>query len=260
MAGRYNPGMKPAAPLLALLLLAVPARAGFPIPEPTSFALPVPGGKFVFVQLGDPATEAKAPKPERQAFLDLRAKYPANGLYTAGDDAKLVWGLPDATYCAYDHCFAAPDGVHLVRIDGDFWKTESYTGGRLRPSAADEAAQLDGPGVSFFANGKLLKSHRVRDLIRDPDALPATPAHLLWYASGRLQVDTMRFNLFTQESIRHTFDATTGELVATQAVGLDNPLLPKILLVIGAMTAVIFAGWLAFLWTRQARAVAADGA
>ena len=48
-----------------LLLLAAPAAAVDPIPEPTSYAKPVPGGKFLLVQLGDKPTEDKFAGPRR---------------------------------------------------------------------------------------------------------------------------------------------------------------------------------------------------
>ncbi len=254
--------MRPVA-LLMFLLSATPALAAVvPVPEPTSYAKPVPGGKFLLVQLGNKAAEDKfGGAVEKRRFAELRAKFPTPGLYTTADPPILVWPLPEAEFVHYDHVFPAPDGVHFVRVDGSFWQSEAYTGGRLRPSAEAAAAQVNGPAVSFFKNGELTRRYAVRELIEKPDELTATPLHLLWYASGRLQVDTMRFNLFTQESVRHTFDAETGEKLTTSKVGLENPLTQNILIAIGAMTAVIMLGWVVFVARRQrpAPAVATPG-
>lgn len=244
--------MRRAAVLLLLLTAASAPAAVVPVPEPTSYAKPVPGGQFLLVQLGNKAAEDKfGGTAEKQRFAELRAKFPKPGLYTTADPPILVWPLPETEFAHYDHVFPAPDGVHFVRVDGDFWQSEAYTGGKLRPSPEAAAAQIDGPAVSFFKNGELVRRHTVRDLVERPDELTATPLHLLWYASGRLQVDTMRFNLFTQESVRHTFDATTGEKIATTKVGLANPLTQNILIVIGAMTAAILLGWVVFVARRR---------
>ena len=242
--------------LLVLLLLATAASAeNRPVPEATSYAKPIPGGQFVIVQLGSAEAEAKYGKDKEHAeFRALRAKYPTPGLYTAAD-AELVWPLPAGEFAAYDHTFVSPDGVYLVRIDGDFWKTEAYTGGRLRPGPERELAQIDGPAVSFWKSGTKLKQYTVRDLIKHPEQLPATPEHVLWYASGVMMTDTPRFSLNTQESIRFTFDYTTGELISVTPVGLANPLLKMILIVIGVMTVVIFAVWVLYISLGRKRRV-----
>ena len=238
--------------LLILLAAAAAAPAVDPLPEPTSYAKPAPGGKFQLVQLGNRAAEEKFAGPaEARRFADLRAKFPRPGLYTATDPPELVWALPDAEFAPIDHVFPAPDGIHLVRIDGEFWKTLAYTGGRVGPPPEARALLIDGPAVSFFAAGRLTKRYTVRDLIRAPEEMHITPQHLLWYASGKLNPDTLRFTLFTQESVRHTFDARTGELLRTDGVGLSNPLARQILVACAAATAVIFGGWLVFAYRRR---------
>lgn len=238
--------------LLILLAAASSAPAVNPLPEPTSYTKPVPGGKFLLVQLGNKAAEDQFSGPaESRRFADLRAKFPRPGLYTATPTPELVWPLPDAEFAPIDHMFPAPDGVHLVRIDGDFWKTEAYTGGRVGPPPEARAVQIDGPAVSFFADGKLLKRHTVRELVTAPEELAVTPRHLLWYASGKLNPETLKFTLFTQESTRHTFDARSGELLRTDGVGLLNPLAQQILIACAGLTAVIFAGWLVFVYRRR---------
>ena len=235
--------------LLILTLVASAARgSSVPIPEATSYAKPVAGGRYVLVQLGDAGAEQKYGKDaEKKAFRELREKYPTPGLYTS-DTAQLVYPLPANEFAAYDHTFVSPDGVYLVRIDGDFWKTEQYTGGRMRPSPEQELAQIDGPAVSFWRDGTKLKQYSVRDLIKNPEALPATPDHILWYASGVMTTDAPRFSLNTQESIRHTFDYTTGTLLASTPVGMANPLVTLILIVMGVMTALILAVWVLYVY------------
>ncbi len=235
---------------LACLTFAAPsASAAGKFPQPLSYARPV-GGDLVFVQLGDAAEEAKyATASQMDEFAKLRAKYPASGLYAAGDPPTLTWATPPGSYTPYDLGFVTPDGRHLVAVEGDFWQTESFPGG-TRPSAEVQAKLLAAPALSFFTDGKLTKQYTLAELVPDAEVLKHTPKHLIWYASAVL-LDSGRFTLFTQDQERFTFDAATGELLSQERVGLANPILRTILLVCGVCTALILAAWLLFVWKRR---------
>ena len=235
---------------LALLLSAGTASAAGKFPKPMSYARPV-GTAFVFVQIGDPAEEAKHGTAEQQRkFAELRAKYPAPGVYRAGDAAELVWATPAGEYVPYDLGFVTADGKNLVRVEGDFWQTESFVGG-VRPTAAKQQALLDAPALSFFAEGKLTKRYLLSEFIDDTEVLKHTPEHLIWYASAVLNDDAGKFVLFTQSPARFTFDARSGELIERGGVGLANPILKTILVVCGVFTALILLAWGLFVWKRR---------
>ena len=234
----------------AFLLSAGPATAAGKFPKPMSYARPV-GDAFVFVQIGDPAEEAKHGTAEqRRKFAELRAKYTAPGLYRAGDAAELVWGLPANEYTPYDLGFVTADGNNLVRVEGDFWQTESFVGG-IRPTAAAMQKLLDAPALAFYDKGQLTKRYNLKDFIDDTDVLKHTPEHLIWYAGAVLNENSGRFVMNTQSPMRFAFDARTGELVERSGVGLANPFLQRILIVCGAMMLAILLGWLAFVWKRR---------
>ncbi len=244
---RRSPGILLA---LALLLTAGTASAAGKFPKPMSYARPV-GTAFVFVQIGDPAEEAKHGTAEQQRkFAELRAKYPAPGVYRAGDAAELVWATPPGEYVPYDLGFVTADGKNLVRVEGDFWQTESFVGG-VRPTAAKQQALLDAPALSFFAEGKLTKRYLLSEFIDDTEVLKHTPEHLIWYASAVLNDDAGKFVLFTQSPARFTFDARSGELIEKGGVGLANPILKTILVVCGVFTALILLAWGLFVWKRR---------
>jgi hypothetical protein len=237
------------AALACLALAALPAGAAGKFPQPLSYARPV-GNGLVFVQLGDPAEEAKhATASQKEEFAQLRAKYPASGLYAAGDPPTLKWATPPSSYTPYDLAFVTSDGRHLVAVEGDFWQTESFPGG-IRPSAEVQAKLLAAPALSFLTDGKLVKQYTLAELVPDPEVLKHTPKHLIWYASAVL-LDGGRFTLFTQDQERCTFDAATGELLSRERVGLANPVLRGILVACGVFTALILAGWLLFVWKRR---------
>ena len=224
-------------------------------PKPLSYAKPV-GTDFVFVQLGDAAEEAKhGTASQRTLFLELRAKYAKPGLYRTADGV-LVWDLPAGEYAPIDYVYLTNDGASLVRIDGDFWQTESFPGG-TRPSESKQQTQLAGNAVSFFRNGKLLRVYRLHELIRQTETLKHTPEHLIWYAGGSLNENTGRFLLDTQESRRLTFDYATGVILEERAVGLANPVLNAILIAAGAMSLLILGFWIRFVYRNRVPAASA---
>ncbi len=235
---------------LAFFLTAGPVAAAGKFPKPMSYAKPV-GTGFVLVQLGDPAEEAKhGTADQKRLFAELRAKYAAPGMYRAGDAAELVWPLPVGEYAPYDLTFATADGKNLIRVDGEFWQTESFPGG-TRPTEAVQQKQMAGSALSFFTDGKLTKRYVLTDFVASAEVLNHTPEHLIWYASAVFNEDAGKFVVFTQEQTRFTFDARTGELLARDGVGLGNPVLQKILLVCGVLTALILLGWGLFVWKRR---------
>jgi hypothetical protein len=247
--------------LLVLALSASPVAAAGVIPEPTSYAKPVPGGKYVFVMLGNAAVEQDPAKvkdaADRDRFRDLRLKYPVTGLYREGTN-DLVWAVEGDAFAPLDAVFPASDGVHLVRVDGEWWKTKDFPGGRLRPSAEEQQRQLDAPGVSFFAHGKRLKAHPVRELVDDPAKLEFSPDHVLWMASAVLNEDTGRFLLFTQDANRVTFDYKTGDVISKQKAGMSNPLARGVLIACAILSAGVLAGWAWFAFGRRRRPAGLD--
>ncbi|MGL6073801.1 MAG: hypothetical protein ACRC8S_06525 [Fimbriiglobus sp.] len=236
--------------MVVLGLTVCVANAAGTSPKPFSYVKPI-GENFVFVQLGDLKAETEVPKPDiTAAFAKLRERHPVPGLYTAGVDTKLVWELKDVPYVPYDHCFVTLDGKHLILIEGEFWKTESFSGGR-RPAMDVIQKQFNGPAISFHADGKLLKRYIIRDFSESPDNFKHTPEHLIWYASGLLREEPKQFVMFTQDATKFRFDVTTGEIVEKSLVGLSNPIVEKVLIVIAGMTALILAGWGLFAYKRR---------
>ena len=243
--------------LLAVVfaLFAAPAFAAGSLPEPVSYSKPVAGGKFTFVQLGDPAAEAKQSASIRKEFAQLREKYPRSGLYPA-DSPNPAWTL-DAPYAPYDNTYPSADGVHLARIKGEAWIEQNYPGGKRLPADVEQK-QYDAPAVGFYANGKLTRSYPLRDLITNPLDVKHSPQFVLWAAGSVLNEDTGRFVVMTQDATRVTFDVNTGEILKRDRVGLNNPILSNVLLACAAMTALVLAAWawFAFRFERGRKRVA----
>ena len=164
-----------------------------------------------------------------------------------GQGNEFVWSL-DGPYAPYDNVFIAKDGKYLIRIDGDWYQTKDhpYPSGR-RIDAKIENAQLDSPAVSFFAGGKLLKQYSVNDVVTTPESIPHSPEHVLWSAGGILNEEQGWFNLIVKDDHILRFDYTTGELLAKDEAGLNNPIVTPILISMGVITVVILVVWVWFI-------------
>lgn len=235
--------MRTIFPLVVLFAAASPAVAR-PLPAPLTYAKPTPAG--VLVQLGDPAEEAKITDPDVvAAFRSVRDKYAKSGLYRPS--GELAWEL-DAAYAPIDNAFPAADGVHLARLEGDWWIEREYPSDRTRLPADEEARQLAAPAVALYANGKLLRKYATSEVVTNPADLRHSPRYVLWAAGAVLNEDAGKFVVMTQDATRVAFDLKTGAVLTRDRVGLNNPLLPKLLLVSGVLAAAILAAvaWFAF--------------
>ena len=218
--------------------------------EAISYTKPVPGGKL-FVMLGDPQSEEKATAQKSDVakrLSELRTRYPKSGLYVEAT-AEPLWQLPDTVFSPIDGTFLSDDGRYLVRIEGEWWRTKDFPGGK-RPADEIEQQQLSATAISFFDQGKLLNSYSLKAILHDPKLVMHSPEHLLWYASGSLNSDTGRYLLFTQDSGRVVFDYRTGEILSRSVVGLSNPLFSTILIVCAAFSGLILLTWIFFVFIR----------
>jgi hypothetical protein len=219
-------------------------------PEPVSYAKPTPDGTAVLVAFGDPEAEGKLKDGETRRYVaEVRAKYPRPGLYRTGDRAELVYPLDG--YSPDDQVFLSPDGRHVIRLEGEWWKTKAYPGPKRLPAAAEQA-QLDAVAVRHFTDGQVTHEYTLRELVDDPAELPHSPDHILWPAGAVLNRETGQFHLFTQDSVRTTLDAATGAVLARGKTGLGNPITRWVLGVTIALTAGLATVivWYTFFKTR----------
>lgn len=221
--------------------------ANHSIPEPVSYAKPTADGRHVLVAHGDPAAEEKLKDAGTRSYAaEVRAKYPTPGLYRLGTPPELVYRLDG--YSPDDQVYLTADGRHVVRIEGDWWKTRAYPAGKRLPTEVEQA-QLDAPAVRCFTDGKLTHEYKLRDLVTDPDKLPHSPDHILWPAGAVLNAADGRFHLFTQDANRITIDVASGEIVERAKTGIGNPLARWLLTVTVALTVALAAvlTWYTFL-------------
>ena len=171
------------------------------------YALESSDKKYVFIMLGEsPFNNSPSPK-----FKDRNK----SGLYLNNGSIDPLWVVDWTAYT-----FLPSDGVHIIRRGS--WA-------RLGDYGAE--------AISFFANGKILKSYSVRDLVDFPQFLPRTSSHYKWQKkiSNKNQVlelsntalveadVSVEFNesahtmqLATLQGDIYIFDVNTGEIVSSK--------------------------------------------
>ena len=148
------------------------------------------------------------------------------------------------------------DGRHVIRIEGDWWKTKAYPAGK-RLTDDVERRQLDAVAVRCFTDGQLTHEYRLKDLVDRPADLPHSPEHILWPAGAVLNEDAKQFHLFTQDANRITFDVTSGAIVERSRSGLGNPIAQAMIFTTIGLTLLVAAVlvWYTF-FKRRAEAAA----
>jgi hypothetical protein len=199
----------------AALVTAIAAPAmGDSMSPPFSYAKPTPDGRHVFVMISplSPQEEISSWNQETAAKIaSVRKHYSRSGLYPNDNSTTPLWTVD---WYAYD-VEPLSDGVHLVRPGS--W-----------------ASSRDDLAISFLANGKLIRSYAVKDLVLFPSLLPHTVSHFFWERSSRLHDDDRTYEIVTLHGDRYVFDATTGEILSSRrpvlwAIGLF------VLIVLGAV-------------------------
>jgi len=237
-----------AVPMYFLLVEKTrPGGPGTTLPEPISYAKPTPGGRFVLAVYGSAEAEANLKPGEMKRHAEeVRKKYPTQGMYTA--EGTLVYSLEG--YTPDDNVYLTADGRCVARIEGDWWQTRAYPAGtRLPPE--EEQKQLDAPAVSLYADGKLLKSYALKELLHDPSVVPHSPKHILWPGGAVLNERDDHFLVYTQDARRSTFDVRTGELVAKEAMGFGNRFAQQTMFATLGLTALLAIGMGVWVWKKR---------
>jgi len=131
-----------------------------------------------------------------------------SGLYQNDGSKKLLWSFHEYYYDDKGLTFAS-DGVHLIKARG-------------------YVRDFDAKAISFFANGKVVRTWHVWELVSDQwqpqlerDALAAMmgapgqkpPTIFQWARSKSLDDDGLKYSVETLEGHRFTFDVRTGETI-----------------------------------------------
>lgn len=116
-------------------------------------------------------------------------EYPYSGLYPNDGSISPLWKV---NWYAY-HVEPLSDGVHLVRH------------GPWAQNSLSEA-------VTFFKNGRNLRSYEVKDLVMIPALMPHSVSHFRWRSDVKLDDANKSLFLRTKHLEFYRFDVTTGEI------------------------------------------------
>jgi hypothetical protein len=199
-----------------LLALAAAAATSSPVradkqSPPQSYKEIAPGEKFVFVMLTpDPETDGVWKRGETidKEIMEIRRAYPQSGMYRNDGSREPLW-----TVDWYAGVTLASDGVHVIRHGPWAQLIREYYSHPKRPDLNQEA-------LSFFANGQLLRSYQIKDLVNDPTRLQRTSLHFWWTKEGRLDSHRMEYSLVTMDDNRFVFDVRTGSIVSDSRMAL----------------------------------------
>jgi hypothetical protein len=179
--------------LFWMALLNVPVWADKPVP-PHSYLIKSSDNRFIFVMLSPKKEDDDNLRPEekRQESLRIREHYNISGLYLNDESNTPVWSV--SWYSS--SIILASDGIHLIRQ------------GPWTSSLSDEA-------LTFFANGKELKSYQVKDFVDSAVLLPHTVSHFKWEKSVALNEKERTLTLVTLYNDEYIFDITTGDITSS---------------------------------------------
>lgn len=137
----------------------------------------------------------------------LLAHYPESGLYKNDDSKQLLWTVGFFEF--ERNLELASDGVHLIRLGG--------------PRYGISEKELKHEAVAFLANGDLVRTYSVADLLRNPEAcLPSNRGgftliggpNVHWLKEKKLDEANHHYTITTWDRQRIVFDIATGEIVA----------------------------------------------
>lgn len=168
---------------------------------PWSYKQVAPGDQFVFVMIVPGPVEAEVVHWNEKTAAEVRAvrrRYTRTGMYRNDGSTDPLWVVDWYAYGVH----LAPDGVHLIRPGP--WAS-------LRDDRA--APDLDVEAVSFFADGRLLRTYRVGELVDAPGGFGRSVSHYQWQKEGRL-VGEFEYLITTLDGNRFVFDVRTGDVVS----------------------------------------------
>jgi hypothetical protein len=128
-------------------------------------------------------------KEKLAAAAALRSKYRSSGLYRL-ESPEPVWTVDWFAF----KVFLSTDGKYVVR-------------------SGPWASSITNEAFSFFADGKLLRSYTVNDVVRYSFALPHSASHFEWEKTSGLNEAEKTFEVTTLEGGQFKFSLETGEML-----------------------------------------------
>lgn len=182
--------------LCCIVLLPISVFADSPV-HPFSYEVFSSNNKFVFAMIAPVSFEedGEFENDENEAKAkNVRSRYTKSGLYINNGSTNPVWTVDWYAPIVY----LAADGTHLIR--------ERYP----------PAENLDDEAITFFANGKEIRTYKVGDFIDSTRFVPKSAAFIYWDERIYLDDERRTLTLITWNKKSYIFDYTTGEIVSSR--------------------------------------------
>lgn len=165
---------------------------------PQSYAQTTANGKYVFVMR---APLGLLDGLVKNITLKLKTPHSQSGLY-AKDNARVpLWTVDWYSSKVY----VSSNGKNVVRMGP--WP-RSWE----QKLSAEEGA-LKQLAVAFYENGTLLKGYAIKDIIKNPDALPRTVSHFEWAKDVTFDDGKSELRIATHDGQELVFDITSGDRI-----------------------------------------------
>ena len=141
----------------------------------------------------------------QQTLMQIRP-----GLYYKGTSLVNIYYMDEYEHLPQYGTFFADEGIYFVSVRShphwpSYWPSYDNFPYHMRG--------LDAEAVRFFANGKLVRSYRLSDLVTDESRLEYTMNGLTWIQTLIHDPQTDTVTLQTQDGHTYTFDIISGEKI-----------------------------------------------
>lgn len=159
---------------------------------PYSYVKVTPDGRHIFVMIAPNEQLGRFNQETQDSIRAIRARYTQSGIYPNDGSTTPRW-----TVDWYSHGVQlASDGIHLVRPGA--WTSST-----------------NGEAFALFANGKLVRSYRIADLVDARFMLGRTGGgRVVWLDGSSIDDVASHYIVSTRDGNSFVFNLATGEVVS----------------------------------------------
>ena len=193
--------------IVGLFLCIEVAHADKPAPPVTYTELSADKG-FVFVMISPEPLETELKwynENHQRVVMAIRGVYQKTGLYKNDGAKKPRWTVD----WYRDSVSVASDGIHLVRYGN--WPELGWSNDNDHQEINTSA--LSQEAITILANGKIVQTYSIGELIDDPKQLSQSMSHFTWLAKARIVDDEKQLVVITEDHNLIILDLASGKIL-----------------------------------------------
>jgi len=160
---------------------------------PVSYIVESENGKFVFAMISPLSREEELNSLNDEwgaKVTKIRNKYLQSGMYVNDGSNQLIWSVSWYAYSVE----IANDGEHVVRPGP--W-----------------ASSFDDEAVAFIRRGEIVKSYKIKELVKKKRKVHRTMSHFFWQREMLFDRKQLKYYISTLDSKHYIFNVSTGETI-----------------------------------------------